>query len=178
MKNEYEIRGDVTVIFLKRKNGLVLETLIKTSDLEKVKSFPGRWFAMLHGSKNRFYVKGHTPMIKGKQEVHLLHRWLLDNPKGLVIDHINHNTLDNTRENLRIVTQGQNNQNKKGAAKNSKSGVRGVHWNKQANKWHAQVGLNNKIIYLGLFDDLKEAEQAVIKARKTHMPFSQKDKAM
>lgn len=178
MKNDYEIRGEVTAIFLKRRNGLVLETLISTTDLEKVKSFPGRWFAMLHGSKSRFYVKGHTPMVRGKQEVHLLHRWLFDNPKGLVIDHINHNSLDNRRDNLRVITQGQNTQNREGAMKNSKSGVRGVHWNKKCGKWHAQVGVNNEIIYLGLFEDLKEAEQAVINARRKYLPFSQKDKAM
>lgn len=178
MKNEYEIRGDITAIILNRKNGEKLETLVSTSDLEKLKSFNCSWYAMLHASKNCFYVKGRTPMAKGKYKEFLLHRWLFDNPEGLVIDHINHDTLDNTRANLRAITQAQNTQNRKGPMKNSQSGIRGVHWNKQAQKWHAQVGLNHEIIYLGLFEDLKEAEQAVIKARKKYLPFSQKDKAM
>jgi hypothetical protein len=176
MKNEYEIRGDVTVIFLNRKRAKIpIETVISTSDLEKVKSFTGRWFAMWHQQGQRYYVKGHLS-VNGKQKAVLLHRWLFDNPKGYVIDHVNHDSLKNVRSNLRVVTQGQNNQNKKGASKNSKSGIRGVHWNKQANKWQAQIGLNNKVMYLGLFNDLPAAEWSVIEARKKFMPYSQERK--
>jgi hypothetical protein len=56
-----------------------------------------------------------------------LHRFLLDAPKGMQVDHINHDTLDNRRSNLRIVTTNQqNNENRNGAHKNSKTGIRGV----------------------------------------------------
>jgi hypothetical protein len=47
-------------------------------------------------------------------------------PKGMSIDHINHNTLDNRKANLRIVTHQQNNTNRNGAYSTSKTGIRGV----------------------------------------------------
>jgi len=47
-------------------------------------------------------------------------------PKGKQVDHWNHDTLDNRKGNLRIVTNRQNNENRNGAYKNSKSGIRGV----------------------------------------------------
>jgi HNH endonuclease len=55
-----------------------------------------------------------------------LHRYLLDAPDGMVVDHINHNTLDNRRQNLRICTNQENNENRNGAYTTSKTGIRGV----------------------------------------------------
>jgi hypothetical protein len=90
-----------------------------------------------------------------------LHRIIMDCPEGMVIDHIDHNKLNNMKSNLRIVTQQQNEMNRS-KNKNNKSGVIGVCWYKRDNKWRAHIALNNKDIHLGLFDDLEEA----CKARK------------
>ena len=168
MKNKFEVKGSVTAIFINNKDGTVSETLISTSDLEKVNQFPNQWyFSMLGDFK---YVFGHMPGRKGK--VYSLHRWILDDPKGYEIDHINHNTLDNTRNNLRKATRSQNSQNLKGAHKDSKSGIRGVYWQKNLKKWQAQICVNNKRIHLGTFDEREEAAKAVKEARGKHMPFS------
>jgi hypothetical protein len=43
MKNGYEIRGEVTSIFLKRKDGKVIETFIDTNDLNKANEHHGIW---------------------------------------------------------------------------------------------------------------------------------------
>lgn len=72
------------------------------------------------------------------------------------VDHINGNTFDNQRSNLRIVTPQQNNLNKK-SAKNSSSKFTGVQWNKQSGKWMATITLNGKAKYLGSFDNELDA---------------------
>jgi hypothetical protein len=166
LKNNYEIRGDITAIFLKRRNKEVVETLISTSDLPKVMEYPNTWCFNYRG-----YVTGTRTVNKIKKHA-VLHRWIFDDPKGMVIDHINHDTLNNTRENLRVVTQSENLQNRKGAMKNSKSGIRGVCWNKIRKKWQVQITTNKKLIHVGYFEDIKLAENAVVDARKKYMPYS------
>lgn len=172
MKNEYEVRGDNVAIFLNRKDGTMLETLISVSDFEKVDSFPNTWYPITFKKHpSTFYVQGYFKS-NGKNTPKLLHRWLLDEPKGLVVDHINHDTLNNTRENLRVITQGQNCQNRKGPQINSTTDIRGVSFVKHFKKYKAHMQLNGKTITIGYFHDIKEAEKAVIKARERFMPFS------
>lgn len=62
---------------------------------------------------------------------------------------------------LRKATRSQNNQNFSGAQVNSKSGVRGVHWDKKARRWTAQVAHEGKSYHVGYFDTIPEAENAV-----------------
>ena len=85
-----------------------------------------------------------------------LHRFLLQPPKGMQVDHINHNKLDNRRCNLRIVTNQQNHFNRPLNSNNS-SGVKGVYWNKQCQKWCSQITINGKTISGGLFNNLNDA---------------------
>lgn len=174
LKNDYEIRGDVTAIFLKRQNGEVFETLIDTNDLEKAKTYPNTWFAHYKKSVDSFYVASRK-QEKGKRIAIYLHRFLLNEPRDLIVDHINHNTLDNTKKNLRIVTHAQNMQNLSGAQKNSKSGILGVSWDKCRNKWRVQMHVNGKKTHIGLFEDIKEAEKVAIESRKKAFPFLTKN---
>src|SRR5699024_9432817 len=80
-----------------------------------------------------------------------LHRYVLGitNPK-LQADHINHNTLDNRKSQLRVVTAAQNSQNRR-LRKGSKSGHTGVRWCKLMNKWHAQICINYDNKNLGYY---------------------------
>jgi hypothetical protein len=176
MKNEFEIRGDITAIYIKQKDGTIFETKISTSDLSKAQEFPSLWHVAWSKDTNSYYVNGRLLKNEGSKSVKL-HRWILECPKGLVVDHINHDTLDNTRENLRILARAQNQQNRKGAMKNNKtSGIRGVSWSKNRNKWQAYVSINAKLKFLGYFEDIKEAEKTAINARKKYMPYSVEDK--
>lgn len=84
-------------------------------------------------------------------------------PKGN-IDHIDGNGLNNKISNLREATCTQNSCNKRRSIAN-KSGAKGVSWHKQAKRWVAQVTINRKIIYLGLFLDIADAIAAVRKKR-------------
>lgn len=172
MKNKFEIRGDVTAIFVTYKQ-FVFETLIDTLDLEKADSFSGTWFAMYAKNNQRFYAYGVPRDENGKQFTLRLHRFLTNCPKGLHVDHINHNTLDNRRSaNLRIATFSQNKQNCSGLYKNNKSGVRGVYWNSRDQIWRGVVRVNKKDIHIGSFRDLIEAEIAMKEARRKYMPYS------
>jgi hypothetical protein len=91
-----------------------------------------------------------------------LHRWILGFPeKGKYIDHINHNTLDNRKENLRIVTNSDNLKNSRLRIDN-KSGCKGVRFDTSRNKWAVVIKVNYKKIYLGRFSNFDDA----VKARK------------
>ena len=79
--------------------------------------------------------------------------------EGLEVDHINHVRNDNRLVNLRFVTHGENMRNKSVSSK-STTGVTGVSFLKARKKYIAQIGVNRKLIYLGMFETLEEAAAA------------------
>lgn len=81
------------------------------------------------------------------------------------IDHINRNTLDNRKENLRICTQSQNSKNQS-KPKNSKCEFMGVSF--ERGKYCARIGYNKKKIHLGSFDNLEDAIISRLKAEKEY----------
>lgn len=173
MKNIYEIRGEITAIFLCRKDGSVLETLIDTADLPIVMEFKGTWHAAWAKNTQSFYAHGNVKLSKNKWTSITLHKFLMKPGGNQVVDHIfSGHTLDNRRFNLRLATRSENASNRKGATSKSKTGVRGVIWHKASQKYRARVRIKGITVYDGYFHDLKEAEKAVIKARATYMPFS------
>src|SRR5574343_591059 len=80
-------------------------------------------------------------------------------PENAEIDHINHVRNDNRLFNLRFVTRPENRKNQSVSSK-STTGVTGVTFDKNRNKYRAQIGVNRKLIYLGMFDTLEEAAEA------------------
>ena len=78
--------------------------------------------------------------------------------KGNYVDHINHNRLDNRKENLREVNNSENQFN------SHKTVVAGVGFHKLSQKWRARITVNQREIYLGLFDTKEEAIEARRKA--------------
>ncbi len=78
-------------------------------------------------------------------------------PEGKHIDHINRKRDDDRIENLRVVTHGENQQNKQG---------KGYTYYEKTGKYKARLGLNNKEIYLGYFDTEEEAREAYLKAKE------------
>ena len=112
---------------------------------------------------NNYYI------IKIDKIRYRLHRlvWIYHNgdiPNGMIVDHVDGNSLNNQIENLRLATQSQNQHNRKIPLTNT-SGVKGVFWYKRNKKWAAQITINNKIKFIGRFDTIEEAEAAVIAAR-------------
>jgi hypothetical protein len=80
-----------------------------------------------------------------------LHRFIMGDPAGLVIDHRDGNRLNNRKANLRACTTRENNQNL-GLTRRNRSGYRGVSFSRTAGKWRARIGLNRKQLHLGYFE--------------------------
>lgn len=105
MKNSYFIGDNGIAIFVRPKSGKALWTFIDKEDFDKVNSLPNTWGVNKSGS-NLLYVIGTANGI-----TYSLHRFIMNCPAGMVVDHINHDTLDNRKSNLRIVTPYENSQN-------------------------------------------------------------------
>lgn len=89
----------------------------------------------------------------GEKKSFYMHRELLNAPKGMAVDHINHDKLDNRRSNLRLCTIGQNNRN----MRMNKHGFKGVSWDTARGRFKATISVNNKSMNIGRFDTAEEA---------------------
>lgn len=105
-------------------------------------------------------------------EIVLMHRVIMNAPKGMCVDHIKFDRLDNRKSNLRLCTRTENNRNV-GLSKNNTSGFKGVSFMKNRGKHFAQITVDRKNLFLGYFDDPKEAAKAYnLAAMKHHGAFA------
>lgn len=91
-----------------------------------------------------------------------MHRVIMGSPKDLCVDHINGNTLDNRKSNLRTCTKMENCRNQK--TKGSSSKYKGVSVQSSRGKWQVKIRSMHKTIFVGRFDDEREAALAYDKA--------------
>jgi hypothetical protein len=96
----------------------------------------------------------------GRRMTKLFHRMILNAPPGVQVDHINGDTWDNRRANLRLCTAQQNNRNRRNNKAATSSTYKGVYWNKRDGKWQAYISVDDKMKNLGLFRDEIAAAQA------------------
>jgi DNA-binding Xre family transcriptional regulator len=135
--NEYKIIGDITVIYVYHKNKEKMECLIDTEDLERVKNFGRHWQACWAENIQSYYVScmdySKEYISKSHSKKIYLHRFIMNAENKIVVDHEHHNGLDNRKENLRKIENKNNLSNRKGANKNSSTGVRNVNysWNRE-----------------------------------------------
>lgn len=109
---------------------------------------------------NHGYAVRHPKMINGVRKGKIMMHTVVNNtPPGMITDHINGDTLDNRRENLRSVTSQQNAMNSKRPSHN-KTGKRGVVWHRRDKVWTARIMYKGKRINLGYFSDLTLAIEA------------------
>jgi len=135
---------------------------IDDEDYERIKNIA--WW-VLDPPKGKRYVcySSFDNSRSPKKRTIYLHRYILglgafrQNP--CQVDHINGNTFDCRKSNLRLCTASQNQMNK-GKLKNNKSGYKGVSWNKEKNKWSAVIEINDMSILLGRFKDINDAISA------------------
>lgn len=110
-------------------------------------------------NKYRWYVvQGYARRTTDKMA---LHRFIMNAPKGILVDHINRNPLDNRKENLRLASKSLNAFNSK-IHTNNKTGYTGIWYDKTRNNYQVYITKDKKRRCLGRRSDLKEA----IKLRK------------
>tara|TARA_R110000822_G_scaffold221854_1_gene355367 strand:+ start:925 stop:1410 length:486 start_codon:yes stop_codon:yes gene_type:complete len=146
------------------------EGIYKVSNAGRIKSLKFNKEKFLKLSCNSAGYFRFALCLKGKEKLYYVHQivaqlFLEHKPCGykLVIDHINDIKTDNRVENLQIVTQRFNCRKTQG--KNT-SQYKGVSWQTKGKRWRADININKKKIYLGLFIDEYEAHLAYQNALK------------
>jgi hypothetical protein len=142
--------------------------LVDDENFENLSKF--KWFA--RKDKNTFYA-GRTPSRKsGKRTMVQMHTQIMETPKGMEVDHIDSNGLNNQRSNLRICTRKENVHNATKRTDNT-SGYKGVSFYKLNKKWGANISCDGEHTFLGLFATKEEAYEAYVGACvKFHREFA------
>lgn len=111
------------------------------------------------------YLQVRIPFLDCKKFVHrvIARAFLEDYTECLQVDHINGLIKDNSVQNLRMVTNRQNSQNKKCHREGHLVGTR---YHKKDKKWHSRIRINGKRIVLGYFGTEQEAHNAYMQALK------------
>lgn len=145
-ENHYEVNGEYVVGYTYNTN---TPFYVDFEDFEKIK--PYCWLSD---------KQGYLIMQKNHKQAKM-HRFIMQPPENMVIDHIDGNPANNRRGNLRVCTQQQNMMNSRFKS-NKSCGIQGVSWDKARKKWVAQIALNKKHYHLGRYSLIEDA----IKARK------------
>ncbi len=143
--------------------------LVDAADFPRVSQYT--WYAKQHyRSKHLWYAYRGVQVDYVKHYI-ALHRFILDAPPGVHVDHINGDGFDNRRSNLRFANQKQNGANqRKPVAKPSgySSRFKGVTWRKREEKWVAQIKVDYRNHWLGYFNTEEDAARAYNDAALDH----------
>jgi hypothetical protein len=132
---------------------------VDDQDFDELNKF--KWRVCIYG-RNIYAERTSKRDHNGKKKNIRMHRQVMRFPKGKVVDHRDHNGLNNQRANLRLCTVQQNALNNVGTPATSK--FVGVCWNKSCKKWNAYISFNRKSINLGLY--LNEEDAAIARNKK------------
>lgn len=133
-----------------------LFALVDDEDAERVLAH--KWYAA--STKSLFYACREAKKGEPYTRTVLMHRFLINPPAGLIVDHADHDGLNNRRENLRLCSLRQNNTNKR-CSKGRTSSYKGVNcYQNLSRPWRAKIKLYDKCIHLGYFSTEEEAALA------------------
>ena len=156
--NDIVIKENYAQILIKYKNEIIIG-LIDIDDIEKVQKLKWKY------NKKTNTLSSYERFNRQNRKRFLLHRYIMDCPDDMVIDHINHNRLDNRKCNLRICTQSENMQNRFIEDRN-------ICWSKKSNGWQVSLKINNKSIQIGTYKNLEIARQKAKEAREKYFTHS------
>jgi len=132
--------------------------IVDDKDFDRVSKY--RWYARWSKDIKSYYACRNIQVGKHQkgsnrwgQKNLLMHTLIMSTPKGMATDHINHDTLDNRRSNLRICTHGENQWNRKDRVLEATGTTK-----TKSGKFQAQA----RGKYLGIFDTMNEAHQAYL----------------
>ncbi|MGL4773612.1 MAG: hypothetical protein ACRC2K_08625 [Clostridium sp.] len=111
-ENIFQVKGDVTLVTIYKKNGTPLKAQIDTEDLEKVKAV-GNWFAEWNKDYNSYLVQNISSVKVNKKAKPLkqgIQAIIMDVSQTTPIKHINGDTLDNRKANLRVYDRNEKNE--------------------------------------------------------------------
>lgn len=94
-------------------------------------------------------------------------------PDGMVVDHLCFTRACVNVDHMRLLTAGQNQQNREGAQDRNRSGLRGVYWHKEKGKWTVRIGIGGKHHFGGYFTNKEEAGRVASSLRAELLPYSQ-----
>lgn len=126
--------------------------LVDKEDYEEVSKY--NWYCSTLGYAVRNYKK--RDGSRGKK---FMHREILRAPKDKNIDHVNHNTLDNRKDNLRFANKSKNGMNRQ-VNSNNTTGYKGVILRKDTKKYRAHITKNSKRYWLGQYETVEKAAKA------------------
>jgi len=124
--------------------------IVDAEDYERVSRY--KW--CLSRTRGQLYAQRRT----GGKTVRM-HQFIMNPPKGMVVDHIDGNGLNNRRSNLRICTRPENTRNRR-PNPNTSTGYKGVWRDKRTGRYWAQIYFKGKSTRLGSFDTAVEAAHA------------------
>lgn len=156
--NKYTILGDIVTIYTSKGEEILVD-IESFNNISKIRDIC--WCINKAG-----YVVGRD--CKNNEVVYMHNIIMQPNIEdGEMVDHIYGKRYDNRTSKLRIASRTQNNQNKRTRSDNT-SGVTGVYWSNNKNKWYSQITIDNKTKSLGYYKDLIDAIKARLTAEKEY----------
>ena len=151
--NDYIYHDKTAEIILKDKNyNIIAKAIIDIEDVEKCKKY--KWFLSNVNKRNNSYVIAKNRQTR--KQIYL-HRYVIGYEGSLQVDHLDHNTLNNTKENLKISTVSENNSNRRFSNITFCNGLYLARLNRDYIKY-----------YFGSFKTKEEAFLVLEEARKTY----------